>query len=251
MLSTSFGPGRLFSQPLQQYWHKYTVHNGKRVKQTAPLPRQSPELRWGWLHQHLGVPQGYQHRPVSEFLSHHSAAHKRTIVKTLMCKAEALSSSGVSQTQEKKHLTQALKRNGYPMRYIHKHTCMFTAWLAHGCPCANMRHVCHWPLSTSMDCLIESIRRVLAIQVTFRTLYMTGASASEGPNPGKLQKGSGVQHPMCRMPELVHGIIAWHIIVLLPYCIYTSVPVSVNDSLMKATVGCRNDWASFFSVLTS
>ena len=31
-------------------------------------------------------------------------------------------------------------------------------------------------------------------------------------------------------------------IVWLPYCIYTCVPVSVNNSLMKAAVGCQNVW---------
>ena len=33
-----------------------------------------------------------------------------------------------------------------------------------------------------------------------------------------------------------------HTIVWLPFCIFTCVPVSVNYSLMKAAVGCRNVW---------
>ena len=33
-----------------------------------------------------------------------------------------------------------------------------------------------------------------------------------------------------------------HIIVWLPYCIYTCVSVSVNNLLMKAAIGCRNVW---------
>ena len=36
------------------------------------------------------------------FHSHHPAAHKRAVVRTLMCRAEALSSSGVSRAQEEK-----------------------------------------------------------------------------------------------------------------------------------------------------
>ena len=35
--------------------------------------------------------------------------------------------------------------------------------------------------------------------------------------------------------------VSIHVIVSLPYFIYTSVPVSVHDSLMKATAGCRSD----------
>ena len=39
------------------------------------------------------------------FQSHHPASHKRAVVRTLMCRAEALSSSGVSRSQEEKHVT--------------------------------------------------------------------------------------------------------------------------------------------------
>ena len=42
-----------------------------------------------------------------------------------------------------------------------------------------------------------------------------------------------------------------HTTVWLPYCMYTSVPVSVNYSLMKAAVVCRNICSSSFSVLAS
>ena len=48
------------------------------------------------------------------FESHHPAAHKRAIVKTLLYRADALSSSGVSQAKEK-HVTKALQRNGFPL----------------------------------------------------------------------------------------------------------------------------------------
>ena len=57
------------------------------------------------------------------FHSHHPAAHKRAVVRTLMCRAEALSSSGVSRVQEEKLVSQALQVNGYSKGFIHKHTC--------------------------------------------------------------------------------------------------------------------------------
>ena len=40
-----------------------------------------------------------------------------------MCRAEALSLSGVSHTQEEKLVSQAFQGNGYPKGLIHKHTC--------------------------------------------------------------------------------------------------------------------------------
>ena len=40
-----------------------------------------------------------------------------------MCRAEVLSSSGVSRVQEEKLVSQALQGNGYPKSFIHKNTC--------------------------------------------------------------------------------------------------------------------------------
>ena len=57
------------------------------------------------------------------FESHHPIAHKVTVVKTLMSRAEALSSSGVERVQEEKEVTGALKENGYPSSFVYKHSC--------------------------------------------------------------------------------------------------------------------------------
>ena len=54
------------------------------------------------------------------FHSHHPAAHKQAVVRTLMCRVEALSE--VSHVQEEKLVFQALQGNGYPKGFIHKHT---------------------------------------------------------------------------------------------------------------------------------
>lgn len=56
------------------------------------------------------------------FESHYPAAHKRAVVKTLLHRVDALSSSGVSRTEEEKHVTKALQRNCYPIGFIRKHT---------------------------------------------------------------------------------------------------------------------------------
>jgi len=44
-------------------------------------------------------------------------------VKTLMTRADALSSSGVEQEQEEKETTTALKENGYPSGFIYRRSC--------------------------------------------------------------------------------------------------------------------------------
>ena len=49
----------------------------------------------------------------------HPATHKRAVVKTLLCRDEALSSSGVSRME--KHVTKALQKNGYPISFICRH----------------------------------------------------------------------------------------------------------------------------------
>ena len=52
------------------------------------------------------------------FDSHHPAAHKTAVVITLMCRAEALSSLGVSHILEEKHIQDLLWRNSCPAAFI-------------------------------------------------------------------------------------------------------------------------------------
>ena len=46
------------------------------------------------------------------FESHHPTAHKKAVVRTLMCRAETLSSSGVSRAQEEVRVQHSLRKNG-------------------------------------------------------------------------------------------------------------------------------------------
>ena len=54
------------------------------------------------------------------FDSHHPMAHKRAVVRTLMHRAEALCSSGVSRAQEEKRLQEALEKNGYLATFVQR-----------------------------------------------------------------------------------------------------------------------------------
>ena len=49
-------------------------------------------------------------------------AYKVAVVRTLMTRAENMSSSGVEQTEEEKRGTDALRGNDYPSGFIQNHT---------------------------------------------------------------------------------------------------------------------------------
>ena len=139
------------------------------------------------------------------FHSHDPAAHKQTVVRTLMCRAEALSSSGVSCAQEEKHVSQALQANGYPNGFIHKHTC---PQLDRQTPRDQVTLGSVTLLYISG--LSESIRRVLpplAIQVTicpFRTLRQELVHPKD-PVPANHRKGVLYSIPCAECPRTYIG----------------------------------------------
>ena len=55
------------------------------------------------------------------FISYHPMAHKVAVVRTLMTRASALSSSGVERVDEEKKIVEALQQNGYPLGFVHKY----------------------------------------------------------------------------------------------------------------------------------
>ena len=60
------------------------------------------------------------------YTSHHPVAHKVGVVRTLMSRASTLSSSGVQRVEEETKIVKALRGNGYPSSFIHKHSCPTT-----------------------------------------------------------------------------------------------------------------------------
>jgi len=52
------------------------------------------------------------------FDSHHPAAHKRAVVKSLTDRAKVIRSSVDQQLKEIKHMIAALRANGYPKRFV-------------------------------------------------------------------------------------------------------------------------------------
>ena len=57
-----------------------------------------------------------------DFSSHHPLAHKIAVVQTLYSRAQALTSSAVTRTQEQHTISKALAQNGYPATFIHRHS---------------------------------------------------------------------------------------------------------------------------------
>jgi hypothetical protein len=56
-----------------------------------------------------------------DFSSHHPLAHKVSVIRTLYCRASALSSSLIHRTEEEVHIRTALHRNGYPHCVIRRY----------------------------------------------------------------------------------------------------------------------------------
>ncbi len=135
------------------------------------------------------------------FHSHHPAAHKWAVVRTPMCRAETLSSSGVSRGQEEKLVSQALQGNGYPKGFIHKHTCPQPD---HRTPCDQVaRGSVTLPYISGLS---DSIRRVLApltIQVTFRPFRTSRQELvhPKDPVPANRRKGVVYSIPCAECPR--------------------------------------------------
>ena len=122
-----------------------------------------------------------------------------------MCRAEALSSSGVSRTQEEKHVTQALRRNGYPVGFIQKNTCSQPSQMIQSDP--EVRASLTLPYFNGLS---ESIRRVLAplaIQVTFRPFRTLRQELvhPKDPIPINCKKGVVYSVPCTKCPRTYIG----------------------------------------------
>ena len=57
-----------------------------------------------------------------DFFSHHPLAHNISVIRTLYCRASALSSSLIHHTEEEVHIRTALHQNGYPHRVIRRYS---------------------------------------------------------------------------------------------------------------------------------
>ena len=57
------------------------------------------------------------------FDSHHPVAQKTSVMRMLMSKVSELSSNGVVCVTEEERVVDALNQNGYPLRFIQRHSC--------------------------------------------------------------------------------------------------------------------------------
>ena len=146
--------------------------------------------------------------------SHHPTAYKKAVVRTLMSRAETLSSSGVSRAQEEERTQQSLQKNGYPVVFIMRHS------LPQPVP-RNEEQTARASVTIPyIHGLSQSIRRVLsslAIKVTFwpfRTLKQELVHPKD-PVPEKQRKGVDYSTPVVSAHghtsgrQVGHWIIAW------------------------------------------
>ena len=139
------------------------------------------------------------------FQSHHPVAHKRAVVRTLMCRAEGLSSSAVSRVAEEKHVVEALQRNGYPKGFIHKQTRPRTDQASQ--KDNETRANLTLPYISGLS---ESIRRILSplsIQVSFRPLKTLKQVLvhPKDPVPASRRKGVVYSIPCAECPRTYIG----------------------------------------------
>ena len=125
-----------------------------------------------------------------DFQSHHPVAHKQAVARTLMCRAEGLSSSALSCAEEEEHVVEALQRNKYPKWFVQKQT----FWRADRASLqySETRATLTLPYISGLS---ESIRRILSplsIQVLFRPLKTLKQELVHPMDPVPVSKRKGV-----------------------------------------------------------
>ena len=139
------------------------------------------------------------------FLLHHPVAHKWSVVKTLMSRAEDLSSSTVNRVKEEKHMVEALQRNGYPKGFIQRQTCL------HAEKAAQQNSETHVTLTLPyIGGLSQSIRWIfspLAIRVLFRPFKTLKQELVHPKDPVPVSKRKGVIYsiPCAECPQTYTG----------------------------------------------
>ena len=139
------------------------------------------------------------------FDSYHPVSNKVAVVRTLMTRAEALPSSGVERAQEEKEVATALKENGYPSGFIHRHSCP----LRPRPPADDMRPRTSVTLPY-IGGLSEAIRRILRpleIQVVFRPLTTLHQLLVHPKDPIPMEERKGVVYsiPCTDCPKVYIG----------------------------------------------
>ena len=101
------------------------------------------------------------------FRSRHPTAHKVAVVRTLMTRAENLSSLGVEQTEEKR-VTNALRGNDYPSGFIQKHT--ITSRRREGVEIERPKTALTLPYIRGLSEAIRHVLTPVGVKVVFRPL---------------------------------------------------------------------------------
>ena len=126
-------------------------------------------------------------------------AHKAAVVRTLMTRAENLSSLGVERTEEEKHVTDALRGNDYPSGFIQKHT-------------ITSRRREEVEIKRPKAPYIRGLSQVIKVDYQMCPNPPVLASADfppdvgtpEEPSPSRRTQRNCVLHPLCGVLKRVH-----------------------------------------------
>ena len=140
------------------------------------------------------------------FVLHHPTAHNVALVRTLMSRASALSSSGVERVEEEVKIVEALKENGYPSSFILKHSGPSGTRQETSVP-RPPRSIVTLPYIKGLS---ETVRRILApldIKVVFHPLNTLCSLLVHPKDPVSMDQHKGVvyQIPCGGCPKVYVG----------------------------------------------
>ena len=140
------------------------------------------------------------------FDSHHPVAHKAAVVRTLMCRASALSSNGVERVAEEKKVMEALRDNGYPSGFVHRHSDNMAPRRREddqGLPRTSLT----LPYISGLSETVRRVLRPLDIKMVFRPLHTLRHQLVHPKDPVPMDQRTGVVYQIpCSDPKLQRAL---------------------------------------------
>ena len=201
-------PGAAVSELPEQHWTMHSIHcRGGTKERKLPFLNVCLQRKDDGSITTLVFRKATHTNQYLSFDSHYPVAHKAAVVRTLMCRASALSSNGVERVAEEKKVMEALRDNGYPSGFVHRHSDnRAPRWREDDqrLPRTSLT------LPPYVSGLSETVRRVLRpldIKVVFRPLHTLRHQLVHPKDPVPMDQRTGVvyQIPCSDCPKVYIG----------------------------------------------